>query len=133
MKSNRVIAGLIFLAFVGAAIAGTKRGETVIVGNPDDAVFGNVIVYDAGTDIDSAINTLRSGDADFVRFQLPVNGLKSACDDAVDCAQTIKDTCALIDPSGSTSAIIVTYNGSAGSCDGTCADGQSVTVVCAHR
>lgn len=122
MKSNRVIAGLIFLAFVGAAIA----SEDVLVGSR--STKGNsILVYDAGTDAESAVEALRFGEVDFIRFG---NKPGTACNDAVDCATTIKDTCALVDPDSSQVGIVVTYNGILGTCSGTCTDGQSVTVVC---
>ena len=51
---------------------------------------------------------------------------KSACDDAVDCATAIRDTCSAIGRKVKKQAYDLATRG----CSGTCSDGTKVVVTC---
>ncbi len=110
------------------------RGEVVMVGSP--LAYGQQITVgdltnDDGSIAEGAFDTFWGDQADIVKFALPPTLLpRSSCDDAEDCAKTIKDTCKLVDPLGQSSGITVSYNGQEGTCSGRCDDGRAVSVVC---
>ena len=64
--------------------------------------------------------------ADMIKFYTQTF-LKSACDDASDCAQAIEDACAA---SGSGGVTAVEFNKLTNKCAGKCANGTNVEVVC---
>lgn len=126
MRNKWFIAGLM-LVIAGAAYAAKPKGEVVIVGSPTQ---GQAVTV-ADVEADQAFDTLWGNQADLVKFALPPTMVpRSSCDDAEDCARTVKDTCRIIDPTGATSGVTVSYNGQEGTCSGTCDDGRAVSVVC---
>jgi len=127
MKKNWITATLVLLVITGVAFADRDRGEVVMVGSPPAA--GQPVTV-ADVDADAAFDTVWSNQADIVKFELPGSQMRSSCDDAEDCAKTIKDTCAIVSPVSPAQNVTVTYNGRKGSCNGTCGNGQSVSVVC---
>lgn len=122
-----VTCGVLVTLGMGLTLAGKPKGEVVMVGSP---VQGQAVTV-ADVDVSDAFDTLYQ--ADIVRFALPPTMVpRSSCDDASDCADTIKDTCRIIDPTGASSGVTVSYNGQLGTCSGSCDDGRSVSVVCVN-
>ncbi len=136
MKKIKILAVamwvFILLGIASAAANDARgRGQMVVVGRAQ-AQSQQIVVADVDADV--AFDTIWSNQADLVRFKLPPRPQpRSACDDAEDCARAIKDTCAIVDPTGPSSGVTVSYKGQEGTCEGTCNDGQSVTVVCVSK